>query len=311
MRIFRTITAWLLVCTFFTSGFSQENPKEAAAPDSVSGTFNKVVTDFGNHAPELNWYLILVDFLWIILILLLGYIISRYLLQPLRIIASRKQKDAVFLTRLIFSAQILIWVMVLYIILFKVIRVSPVTEAIIGATLGLSLIIAGYELLLNLIAGIRIALTKIPKEGDYLEFDHIDGIVEKTGLITTIIGHDLNMKSIIPNRRFLQNPLQKLIAAEHHLTVQVDFYFPVDGDFVKVQEIAERAASLSKYVYLNDPIAVDLENVFREGKSLICMHLSASIISPELRQAFRTEVSGQILSEVFRQQLFTSDQMNF
>jgi len=290
--------------------FAQEKAAQTPAADS-SGVLTKAFSEFSAHSPQIDWYLILLDLIWILLILILGYIVSRYVLQPLRVVAARNRKRAAVLTRFVFTIQILVWLSVLYLLLFKVIRVSQITEAIIGATIGLALLVAGRDLLINLMAGIRIALTKIPRTGDRIKIEDMQGTIEKIGLISTTIRLANNLSGLVPNRLFLQKPVRELVAAETYAPVQVNFFFPADGDFIKIREIAERAASLSKYIYLSNPISIKLENIFREGRSLVHLQLNACVLDPGFETEFRSEISEQVLGEIFRQELITSDQMNF
>ncbi len=139
----------------------------------------------------------------------------------------------------------------------------------------------------------------------------MDGIVEKIGLTSTTIRHGENQTGLIPNRLFLQEPIKELISAGTYAPVLVNFYFPADGNFVKIREIAERAASLSKYIYLNEPVTINLANIFREGRSLVHLQLTAYVLDSNFEREFRSEISEQLLAEIFRQNLLSVDQMNF
>ena len=285
--------------------------KMAKTAADSSGAARRFFTEFKAHAPKIDWSTMAIDLLWILLILLLAYIAARYLLQPLRVIAQKSKQHAATLTRSAFIIQSALWLMAFYLILFKVVRVSQITEAILGATIGLAILIANRDLLVNLLAGIRITMTKCPRAGDRLRLDDIRGVVEKAGLISTTIRRRDKLIAIIPNRLFMRQPVHELIAAESYMPVQIDFYFPAEGDFVRIREIAERAASLSKYIYLNNPISVDLENIFREGRSLVQMRVTARVLDAEYEHAFRSEISEQVLGEIFSQKLFTGDQLSF
>lgn len=293
--------------------FAQQKTAKTApvVPADSAGTFRRTVTDLGAQAPQIDWYLMFLSLVWILIILLIGYILSRYVLQPLRVLASRDKKRAALLTKFVFTLQILIWLMMLYLMLFKVIRVSQITEAIVGATIGLALVLAARDLLANLMGGIRIALTKMLKTGDRIKLGNINGVVDKIGLTAITVQLGENQVSLIPNRLFLQEPVNELVTGDSSGVITVDFYFPAEGDFVKIREIAERAASLSKYIYLNKPITIDLENIFREGRSLVHVRLNACILDAGFEREFRSEISTQVLGEAFRQKLITPDQMRF
>jgi len=294
--------------TFSSQVLAQEKPEGEAAADSA-GFFGQAITDLAAHTPRIEWYMVLLDLIWIILIMLMGYIISRYVMQPLRVLASRGRKYSAVLTRFVFTCQIIIWPVVLYLILFKVIRVSQITEAIIGTTIGLAILIAARDLLTNLMAGIRITLTKMIKTGDWIRLPEMDGVIEKIGLIATTCRHGDNHAGLIPNRMFLQKPIIELISANTFTPVVVNFYFPAEANFVKIREIVERAASLSKFIYLNKPVTIKLENILKEGRSLVLLQLDAYIINFSLESAFRSEISEQVLGEIFRQKLISADQM--
>lgn len=309
MRSIALKISLLVISTLHHRIFAQEKTDGTSAADS-SGALSRTLSDFNAHAPQIDWYLLFIDFFWIILILIMGYIISRYVLQPLRVLAVRNRRRAAILTSSVFCIQILVWLLTLYMIIFKVIRVSLITEAILGATIGLALLIAVRDLLPNLMAGIRIAMTKTLRVGDRIKFEGINGVIEKAGLISTTIRRGENLSGLVPNRLFLQHPVSELIRADSYAPVRVDFYFPADGDFVRIREITERAASLSKYIYLNNPISVDLANIFREGRSLVHLQVNAYVLDPVFENAFRSEISEQVLGEIFRQKLFTRDQMN-
>ncbi len=159
---------FLFIVTLFKQGQAQQKGEKIAVADSA-GVIGRTITDLGAHAPEIDWYLIILNLIWILLILLFGYIITRYVLQPIRVLAAREKNRSALLTRLVFTVQIFVWLMVTYLILFKVIRVSQITEILIGATLGLAILMASRDVLINLLAGIRIHLIKIFKPGDRIK----------------------------------------------------------------------------------------------------------------------------------------------
>jgi len=105
--------------------------------------------------------------------------------------------------------------------------------------------------------------------------------------------------------------VQKQAATDSIAPVDVMFYLPPDIDIVKVKEIAHRAASLSRFVYLNKSIAVNISNEFADGRSLIKLTVSAYVLNIDYVKQFRSDITENVFSEIVNKEILTPSALSF
>jgi hypothetical protein len=90
-----------------------------------------------------------------------------------------------------------------------------------------------------------------------------------------------------------------------------EFYLPPHIDLVKAKKIAYRAAAVSRYIYLNKPIAIIFKNEIYEGRSLLKMRLKAYVLDIRYEFPFSSEMTERVVSEFLKQGLVTPGDLAF
>ena len=83
--------------------------------------------------------------------------------------------------------------------------------------------------------------------------------------------------------------------------VVAEFFLPADVDTKKAKAIAFRAAAVSKYAYLNKPIAVIFKNEMSQGRSYLKMRLKAYVLDIRFAFPFASEMTELVLGELTKQ----------
>ena len=78
---------------------------------------------------------------------------------------------------------------------------------------------------------------------------------------------------------------------------------------IQAKKIAYRAAAVSRYTYLNKPIAVIIKNEVHQGRSLLKMRLKAYVLDIRYEPAFASEMTEIVIQEFLRANLIGVEQL--
>ena len=82
-----------------------------------------------------------------------------------------------------------------------------------------------------------------------------------------------------------------------------------DIDVNRVKKIAYRAAVVSRYIYLNKPVAVIVKNEIHEGRSLLKVRLKAYVLDIRYEFPFASEMTEIVISELLKSGLVNREQL--
>ncbi len=85
------------------------------------------------------------------------------------------------------------------------------------------------------------------------------------------------------------------------------FIYPLDIDTQKVRRIATEAAMVSKYIYLNKPVAVLFFNEMKDKRSVIKMRLKAYVSDIENEFIFKSDMTEITLRELIKEKLISKE----
>jgi small-conductance mechanosensitive channel len=179
---------------------------------------------------------------------------------------------------------------------------------IICSAVVLTLVIALYDLIRNVIARILIAYRAPFKKDDIISIDGRTGKVSVINLCVTHLQTVNNSMITIPNNRFLKTILENHSNGKKHVQVPVHLYLPLEIDLEKVREIAQAAVKVSRYVNLDHALDVTISNVLQSGRSVISLTLYAAINDLAYEDLFRSEVTESIIFELKKHHLITAIQ---
>ena len=297
------------------AGDTKDTGKAANTTKTVSDSTVSDVTAGGiagviqQTAPKQKWSITMSKILWSLVILLLAVFIIRSLTNLLERIAERWPNLRLTIKRLIPAIRILSWTFVIYEIIAVILAPPWETIITLSAAAGLGVGLASQDILRNIFGGIMILLDRPFQVGDKISAGGHYGEVVQIGLRTVrIVTPDDNLVSI-PNGDVMNQPVSNANAGEPNCQVVAEFFLPPDIDINRTKEIAYLAAAISRYVFLNKPIAVILKNEIHEGRSLLKMRLKAYVLDIRYEFPFMSEMTETVIRELLDSGLVKPDEL--
>ena len=139
--------------------------------------------------------------------------------------------------------------------------------------------------------------------GDKIQVGNSYGEVVNIGLRTVrIVTPDDSLVSV-PNNEIVNQSVSNSNSGEFNCQVVAEFFLPMNIDIPKVKQVAFEAAVISKYVYLNKPVAVIIKNEIHEGQSILKMRLKAYVLDIRYEFPFMSEMTEIVVSELLARKL--------
>lgn len=279
-----------------------------AAPDSAkSGGAEKMLESIKEHTPDIPFSV--GQFFWAVIFFISALLLIKYLTQFLEALAERWTNLRLTVKRLIPVIRIITWTMTFYVILVNILTLQMQTLIAFTASAGIAIGFAAQDILKNIFGGLMLLLDRPFQVGDKIEAGGHYGEVVQIGLRTVrIVTPDDNLVSI-PNGEVMNQAVSNANAGEPNCQVVAEFFLPPEIDIPRLKKIAYRAAAVSRYVYLNKPIAVIIKNEVHEARSMLKMRLKAYVLDIRYEFPFASEMTEIVIQELLQQRLVTPEQM--
>ena len=249
--------------------------------------------------------------IWALIIFLIGYLLIRTSSRLLEAIAERRPNLRLSIKGIIPIIRIFGWSFIIYVIIANVFAPPIETLIAVTASAGIAVGFASQDILRNIFGGIMILFDRPFQVGDKIEVGKYYGEVVGIGLRTVrIVTPDDSLVSI-PNSEIVNESVSNSNVGESNCQVVAEFFLPPDIDLVKTKEIANRAAAISRYVYLNKPIAIIFKNEIQQGRSLLKMRLKAYVLDIRYEFAFMSEMTEIVMTELLKEKLVTPEQLSW
>ena len=115
---------------------------------------------------------------------------------------------------------------------------------------------------------------------------------------------------MIPNNEIVNQSVSNSNSGEFNCQVVAEFYLPLNIDVAKVKQLACEAAIVSKYIYLNKPIAVIIKNEIHEGRSILKMRLKAYVLDIRYEFLFMSEMTEIVVKELIDNKLVNPEDLS-
>ena len=259
--------------------------------------------------PSQEWPITFGRIFWTILIFIAAIFIIRYLTRTLEKMAERSTYFRLTIKRLVPLIPMFGWAVVIYLIITNVYALPWPTVVAISASAGIAIGFASQDILKNIFGGIMILLDRPFQVGDKIEIGSYYGEVVQIGLRSVrIVTPDDSLVSI-PNSEVMNQSISNSNSGESNAQVVSEFFLPPDIDLIQAKKIAYRAAAVSRYTYLNKPIAVIIKNEVHQGRSLLKMRLKAYVLDIRYEPAFASEMTEIVIQEFLRANLIGVEQL--
>jgi MscS family membrane protein len=280
-----------------TASLSQDSGKsQSPIAEAISKT-----------APPIKWSVSFGKIFWALVIFFISLIIMKNLTRLLETIAERWTNLRLTIKGLIPILRIFGWTVVIYIIIAGVFAPPIETLIAVTASAGIAVGFASQDILKNIFGGIMIIFDRPFQVGDKIQLGNHYGEVKSIGLRTVrIVTPDDSLVSI-PNSEIVNQSVSNANSGASNCQVVAEFYLPAHIDLERTKFIAYRAAAVSRYVYLNKPIAVIFKNEINEGRSLLKMRLKAYVLDIRYEFPFMSEMTETVIAELLQQKLLTPE----
>jgi MscS family membrane protein len=303
------LVIWL--CLPGTSWLYAQEPTQSQQPGSAHEQSDRSLPD-GWQITEPNSELPLTfgRIFWTLALFLATLFIIKFLTRTLEKMAERSTYLRLAIKRLIPIIPMIGWAMAVYLIVANIYALPWQTMLALAASAGVAIGFASQDILKNIFGGIMILLDRPFQVGDKIEIGNYYGEVVQIGLRSVrIVTLDDSLVSI-PNGEAMNQSISNTNAGESNAQVVAEFYLPPDIDLIQAKKIAYRAAAVSRYVYLNKPIAVIINNEVHQGRSLLKMRLKAYVLDIRYEAAFASEMTEIVIQDFLRAGLFTPEQLS-
>ncbi len=253
------------------------------------------------QAPDVRDIISISKIFWALVFIFIGYFIIRAVSGILALIADRHVKHKASIRRTLPVVKIAGWAFIVYIIVSGIFQPPAETVFAFFATVGVAVGFASQDLLKNIFGGIMILFDKPFQIGDKIESGKYYGEVMEVGLRSTRIVTPDDSIVTIPNSEMMNQSISNANSSENNCQVVAELFLPVTIDTRKARQIATEAAQISKYVYLNKPIAVEYSNVLVPKGSFLKMRLKAYVMDVRYEFPFQSEMTEVVLRELARE----------
>ncbi len=256
--------------------------------------------------PKIEWNVTGGKIFWAIVVFVLALIIIRFTTRLLEAVAERWINLRLFIKGVIPIIRITGWTVVIYIILIGIIAPPIATLITATASLGIAIGFASQDILKNIFGGIMILFDRPFQVGDKIEIGSHYGEVIQIGLRTVrIVTPDDSVVSI-PNSEVMNQSVSNSNTGKFNQQVVSEFYIPPGVDIPRLKNICYQAAAVSRFVYLDKPIAVVIKNEIFQGRSLLMVRLKAYVFDLRYEFAFSTEMTEIVMNELLSQGLVSA-----
>lgn len=191
--------------------------------------------------------------------------------------------------------QFVIYVLTTLIVVFLSFRIDDTALALIGGTAAVAVGFAIKDLVASFIAGVIVMVDRPFQVGDRVSFGGEYGDITAIGL-RSVRMQTLDDNTItIPNNKFLSDITSSGNYGALDMQVVMDFYIATDADFDKAREVIKEAALSSRFVYLDKPIVILVNQWVSDYMVGVRLRLKAYVLDTRHEKAFETDVNLRVL----------------
>lgn len=183
----------------------------------------------------------------------------------------------------------------------SVIRLSQEALVALGGVFAVAVGFAFKDLASSIIAGIIILLDRPFMVGDRVQAGSYYGEITEIGLRSVrLVTLDDNVVSI-PNNKFLTDEVASGNWGALDMMIVISFHVDARADFMLAKKLIREAVITSKYVYLDKPVAIVIEEVLIPAIGIVLkLNAKAYVFDCRYEKAFLTEVTERV-HKVFRE----------
>ena len=225
-----------------------------------------------------------------LVVILVFHFLIRAVIWVLDTLAERSTARRLSFKWLIPITRMVLWAIAVYLIVNNIFRVDAQGIIAAGAALGVGIAVAAQDVLKNVLGGLTVVFDQPFQVGDKISVGGTYGEVVSIGLRSTrIVTADDDLVSI-PNSQVVEEQVANANAGQLNCQVVTNLHLPGRVDERRAKEIAFEAAATSKYVFLNKPIVVLVQDDFRTT-FVTRVKIRAYVLDPRFEFVFQSDVT--------------------
>ena len=305
--------ALLLVLFWFSF---QTSHAQVVAPDSLKSTVESVVDsmnsstlhnqpavihdtvivkDGAKSIPSISEVISYGKIYWSIIVLMLTYAVSRFVLSILDSFAERSSDYRLFFKRLIPVVRLIIWVVSLYFIIEGSINPPVETLFAMSSSIGLAIGFASQDILKNFFGGFMIILDRPFQVGDKILLGSDYGEVLQIGLRSTRIVTPDDSVITIPNGELMNKAVSNSNSGALDCQVVAEVYISANSDLTKARRLAYLAAATSKYVFMQKPIVIGTVSEVIKNQLYMKFRIKAYVLDIRYEFPLQTDMAERTI----------------
>ena len=227
---------------------------------------------------------------WSIVVLVVFRFAIRAVIWVLETLAERSVTQRLTFKWLIPITRMVLWAIAAFLIVRTIFRVDAQGILAASAALGVALGFAAQDLLKNVFGGLIVVFDQPFQVGDKISVGGTYGEVVSIGLRSTrIVTADDDFVSV-PNSQVVEEQVANANAGKLNCQVVTNLHLPGRVNERKAKEIAFEAAVNSKYVFLEKPIQIFIEDEFRTT-FVTRVKVRAYVLDPRFEFLLRSDIT--------------------
>lgn len=244
-----------------------------------------------------TWRVTFQKVFWSLVLILIVWIAARYLSRMIQRVGEKNVRYRLLIKSFIPIIRILLWALVIYFIIANIIAPPWATLVTLMASAGIAVGFASQDILKNIFGGIMILFDRPFQVGDMVEIGKYYGEITDIGLRTVRLVTPDDSVVTVPNNMIVSSSVSNANNGASNCQVVAEFFLLPGTNLQEARNIAVRAASVSRYIFLKKPVVVIFKTESEMGQTRIKMRLKAYVLDIRYEFKFLSEMTENLVRE--------------
>ncbi|MBD3616424.1 MAG: mechanosensitive ion channel [Gracilimonas sp.] len=247
--------------------------------------------------------------IFVILFFMAIYYVTAFISRVLDNFSERVSKYRLRIKRMIPIFRVVLWTFAIYVAIAGIIQPPYATVITVMASVGIAVGLASQDVLKNLFGGVMLILDRPFQVGDKIQFNDHYGEVQQIGLRSSRIVTPGDSIVTIPNGELIKTAVANANTGALDCMVITEIFLPAECPVEEVKEIAYKAVISSRFVYLQKPISILIENEMHQRRFILKLKVKAYVLDIRYEFPFQSDVTELILAELNRKGIITNEEI--
>ena len=185
----------------------------------------------------------------------------------------------------------MVYIVTFVLVVRSVFHLEKETMLALAGTIAVSLGFAFKDLAASVLAGITILFDRPFQVGDRVTFGSHYGEITSIGLRSVRLTTLDDSVVTIPNNKFLTEVVVSGNAGELFMQIVMDYHVAPEADVTRAKRVVLEALRTSRFVYLEKPVVVLVNEVIQDGYVATRLRAKAYVLDVRYEKAFETDVT--------------------